>query len=112
MNRLTNEFVLSNIENGFHLDDEHIKFVKDKLEYADKMKSIEKQLGCPLDVVFKALMNGIWYEDVANRMTHIGVGLDTANYDCEYLLREYDNIIRFLPRNYKKTWWLSETKEE
>ena len=45
-------------------------------------------------------------------MTHIGVGLDTANYDCEYLLREYDNTIRFLPRNYKKTWWLKEDRSE
>ena len=58
MNRLTNEFVLSNIEYGFHLDDEHIKFVKDKLEYADKMKAIEEELGCPLEVVFKALKDG------------------------------------------------------
>lgn len=76
------------------------------------LEDIEEELGCPLEVVFKALINGIWYEDVANRMTHIGVRLDTENYDCEYLLREYDNTIRFLPRNYKKTWWLSESKEE
>ena len=85
------------------------KEVCDKL-YA--LEELEQDLGCPLDVVFKALINGIWYEDVTNRMTHIGVGLDTENYDCEYLLREYDNTIRFLPRNYKKTWWLSKTKEE
>ena len=77
-----------------------------------KLEDFEEELGCPLEVVVKAIQNGIWYEDVANRMTHIGVGLDTANYDCEYLLREYDNTIRFLPRNYKKTWWLKEDKSE
>ena len=87
-------------------------YMEEELEYAKKCHNLEEQLGCPLEVVFKALINGIWYEDVANRMTHIGVGLDTANYDCEYLLREYDNTIRFLPRNYKKTWWLSKTKKE
>ena len=73
-------------------------------------EDLEEQIGCPLEVIDKALKNGIWYEDVANRMTHIGVGLDTANYDCEYILREYNNETRFLPRNYKKTWWLKEDR--
>lgn len=94
------------------IEEENQIYIEEELEYAEKCHNLEESLGCPLEVVFKALINGIWYEDVANRMTHIGVGLDTANYDCEYLLREYDNTIRLLPRNYKKTWWLSETKEE
>ena len=82
------------------------------LDKLGELEDLEEQIGCPLEVVFKALQNGVYYEDVANRMTHIGVGLDTANYECEYLLREYDNVIRFLPRNYKRTWWLRKDKSE
>lgn len=77
-----------------------------------QLEDLEEELGCPLEVIFKALTIGIWYEDVANRMTHIGVGLDTANYDCEYILREYNNETSFLSRNYKKTWWLRKDKSE
>lgn len=77
-----------------------------------ELEDLEEQIGCPLEVVFRALTIGIWYEDVANRMTHIGVGLDTANYDGEYILREYNDETRFLPRNYKKTWWLKKDKSE
>lgn len=61
MNRLTNEFIISNIENGFHLDDEHLKFLKDKLEYADKMKSIEEELEIDFIKVYKALKQGYVY---------------------------------------------------
>lgn len=131
MNRLTNEFVLSNIENGFHLDDEHIKFVKDKLEYADKMKSIEKQLGCPLEVVFKAIVDGIVIIRDINEYGCKTLWLDNKPLEAlvgEKLDFEEPRLIKFNEwcfscnsgsysgcvklKDYKKTWWLSKTKEE
>ena len=123
MNRLTNEFVLSNIENGFHLDDEHIKFVKDKLEYADKMKSIEQDLGCPLDVLFKLgelEKNGEAIVIKGETPSEFET-FETDNFQVDF---SHKRIIVFVEKtdwtdtrvfyfkDYKKTWWLSETKED
>lgn len=125
MNRLTNEFVLSNIESGFHLDDEHIQFVKGKLEYADKMKSIEKEIGCPLEVVFKALKNRqVIYKHIVglenpkiNLKAHkiAGLSFDGKNYGLWLYDNGYgDDEFYVYTKDYKNTWWLKEdlTKEE
>lgn len=88
------------------------KEVCDKL-YA--LEDLEEQLGCPLEVVFKALKNGIIIKDmfdigIGNKF--YGVRLDTQNYDCEYVLRTYKGTISVGVKDYKKTWWLKEDKSE
>ena len=112
MDKLTNEFILDNVENGFYLYYEHIKYVKDKLEYADKMKSIEKGLECPLEVVSKAL-KGINYVDDAGDLCQyqrprLYYSDDLKCWCWELFLGSY-----VLPlKDYKKTWWLFKTKEK
>ena len=69
------------------------------------MTKLEIDLGCPLEVVFKALMNGIYIKDmcdigIGNKL--FGVRLDTQNYDCEYVLRTYKGIISIGVKDYKK----------
>ena len=75
-----------------------------------KLEDLEEELGCPLNVVFKALTNGVYYEDVANCMKYMVADLH-LNLEGEYVLffsgEEY-----LLTRNYKKTWWLKEDKTE
>ena len=34
-------------------------------------KDLEEQLGCPLEVVVKAVQNGVYYEDAANQMRYM-----------------------------------------
>lgn len=122
MNRLTNEFVLSNIEYGFHLDDEHIKFVKDKLEYADKMKAIEQDLGCSLEVVFKALKDGqvITKHIVGSENPKVillphkiaEILFDVKNYSLWAYENGCDDGFYLNTKDYKKTWWLKEDRRE
>ena len=77
-----------------------------------KAEKLEEQLGCSLEVVFKALTYGVWYEDVANRMHCIGVSLDANNYESDFVLNAYTNENAVMVRDYKKTWWLKEDKSE
>lgn len=122
MNRLTNEFVLSHIESGFHLDDEHIKFVKAKLEYADKMKAIEEQLGCPLEVREKALSSFYipGYGYVSNNDDFINLRKHSKGYYLKVVIHPSKPTpphfygycdIHYL-KDYKKTWWLKEDRSE
>lgn len=95
MKRLTDESVL---------DDEHIKFVKDKLEYADKMKAIEEDLGIDLITLFKALKNGI-YKKGRNKLKGLIL------YSKMPMFSFYNKTIDAeLIEDYGKTWALS--KEE
>lgn len=90
-------------------------YMEEELEYAKKCHNLEEQLGCPLEVVFKALKYGIIIKDmfdigIGNKF--YGVRLDTQNYDCEYVLRTYKGTISVEVKNYKKTWWLKEDRSE
>ncbi len=75
-----------------------------------KLEDLEEEIGCPLDVVFKALTNGVYYEDVANCMKYMPADLH-LNLEGEYVLFFSDEEY-LLTRNYKKTWWLKEDKTE
>lgn len=91
-------------------------FIGDQLrtiqELVDKMKPIEEDLGCPLDVVFKAL-KGINYENEFGDLCQyqrprLYYSDDLKCWCWELFLGGY-----VLPlKDHKKTWWLSETKEE
>lgn len=75
-----------------------------------KLEDLEEQLGCPLEVVFKALQNGVYYEDIANCMKYMPVDLH-LNLEGEYVLY-FDDEEYLLTKNYKKTWWLKKDKSE
>lgn len=79
-------------------------------EQNSKYSELEEQLGCPLNVVVKALQNGVYYEDVANCMRYMVVDLH-FNLDGDFVL-SFDYEERLLARNYKKTWWLKKDKSE
>ena len=81
-------------------------------------KQLEEKIGCPLEVLFKALKNGIykymWF-DVNNPVFRHFEELET---DGEYLFFEYlkhdtygqdENGDVYL-KDYKKTWWLRKDK--
>ena len=84
--------------------------VESELDYASKCHNLEEQLGCPLDVVVKALQNGVYYEDVANCMKYMVVDLH-CNLEGDFVLY-FDDEECLLVRNYKKTWFLKKDKSE
>ena len=94
-----------------------------------KFEDIEEQLGCPLEVVFKALMNGSCgsivaflqndYNEVYKKGIYKLVIINGLTRECngkDFYFSCYDSLTykgyRFYLKDYKKTWWLSKTKEE
>ena len=77
-----------------------------------KLEDLEEQLGCPLEVVVKALKIGIYTnlknwnrEDLTKYFC-----LNLYNLETEWYL---GNPIIFVNlKDYKKTWWLREDKSE
>lgn len=98
-----------------------------------KLEDLEEELGCPLEVVFKALTKGIEYE--IEITTYYAVGdtipikrLEKRKNIREIKLKKYIDKFAFLVpydysrdgilqndiiylKDYKKTWWLKGEKE-
>ena len=70
-----------------------------------ELEDIEEQLGCPLEVVFKALKDGIFVEKYNNIYD-----LKLAKYKTGFCLENENHILSIT--NYKKTWWLKKDKSE
>ena len=104
-------------------------YMEEELEYAKKCHNLEEQLGCPLEVVFKALKNGSCgsiYTFIQNDYNGIykiglykGIIINGLTRECngkDFYFSCYDSLTykgyKFYLKDYKKTWWLSETKEE
>ena len=70
-----------------------------------KLEDLEEQLGCPLEVVFEAIKNGIYDK----KGFHYTVILD-LDFLRAYPLDLFDE--KWQLSDYKKTWWLKEDKSE
>ncbi len=94
----------------------------------DRNKQLEEQIGCPLEIVIKALTNGVYVIDEETKelqyilrglYTFTGEGLGTnSGFSDERVWRRKVNEAgtEFCPiyfwKDYKKTWWLKEDKTE
>lgn len=67
-----------------------------------KLEDLEEQLGCPFEVIEKAIKNGIY--------TNVYSGICYVTRSDDYLLVSDDYDVRL--SDYKKTWWLKEDKSE
>lgn len=67
-----------------------------------KLEDLEEELVCPLEVVFKALQNGI-YTNVYSGLCYVGL--------YENYFQVSDDYVVYL-KDYKHTWWLKEDKSE
>ena len=71
-----------------------------------KYRKLEEQLGCPLEVVFKAIINGI----IVDGSTYqVKVGKDIYGY---FFILSNGSSYPFYLKNYKKSWWLKKDKSE
>jgi hypothetical protein len=87
----------------------------------EKQKDIEEQIGCPLDVVFKALANGFKFIVSSHKLGTLNQIVNQIIY-CDYAYLYYANDVNawciatihdwFYLKDYKKTWWLKEDCEE
>lgn len=85
------------------------------LDDLQQYKDLEDRFGCSLDVMFKALINGIYTkESEADKLELFEVrgiekdGLSVISKLCGYA--ECDFSCKF--KDYKKTWWLKANRGE
>jgi hypothetical protein len=93
------------------------------LDKLGKLEDLEEQIGCPFDVIFKALQNGIWVKDKWQGIKHISPDeLNISIRDDDVILQELyyedlDSVMdttgrRYYGSDYQKIWWLKENREE
>lgn len=109
MSRLTKKFKHNGFEYMATGLGSNYPYAIDKL---GKLEDLEEQLGCSLDVVFKALKNGIYrynknYEPNFRKEKVLYLGNEYGRYYITWLgcWTEYLD-------NYKKTWWLKADRSE
>ena len=74
------------------------------------LEDLEEKLGCPLEVVFKAIEDGIYDKKGEER----SVNFDYNKWEKEYYFNafSYDDNIKLYLRDYKRTWWLKKDRSE
>lgn len=98
---------------------EQAKKENEKLKYKLLPYDIlESKLDCPLEVIFEAILNGVWVEvdpmdiDIENPQymyleEYVKLEKDSEETLC---LNCYDYVDELKLSDYKKTWWLKEDK--
>ncbi len=81
------------------------KIEKENVRY----KQLEEQLGCPLEVVFRALINGVIYYQNDNGYLIEMKGIKLVKL-CEWCLTNGNCYP--MTKYYKSNWWLKEDKSE
>ena len=105
------------------MEEKNAIYVESELNYASKCHNLEEQLGCPLEVLVKAIKNGIWFINTKYELEYIDEALafntkrdsgkfvfDNCCYYCQNIEKSKCNEIYL--EDYKKTWWLKEDKSE
>ena len=120
-NKIDNLCCIHSIREGYFdayketQDDDFCKDIPEMIEALETIKTVvdlQKELGCPLKVIFKALRDGIYIYDKWNygeQMLHYIPVLKNGEFVCGFGNKEY--YIRMLS-DYKKTWWLRPDRSE
>ena len=80
------------------------------IEKLGKLEDLEDELGCPLEVMVKAISNGIYVKDMPKEDLIKHFGLKLSNIKTEWYLST--NIICVNLKDYKTLFWLKEDKSE
>ena len=89
-----------------------LNYTIDLEKQLDKYYNIEKQLGCPLEALCKAVENGIYY-----RRPRLDDEIQKTNVRLIHAYNRFgfasDQLLGLLDlTDYKKIWWLKEDKSE
>lgn len=103
MSRLTTK-----IEDGFYVAD-HAHNTDEVTHKLGKLEDLEEQIGCPLEVVFKAIYSGIYYI-YPNGNIVLERSFKLNHYSSGWCLIKPK--LNFKLEDYKKTWWLKRDKSE
>ena len=97
-------------DNDLFIAKDTFKPLEEELDYADNCHNLEEQIGCPLEVVIKALKDGIYTLDLPREDLIKQVDLKLSNRETEWYLINMIMVVNL--KDYKKTWWLKEDKSE
>lgn len=85
---------------------------EERLIKLGKLEDIEEELGCPLEVVFKALKEGIYCVDYDNQIIRKFQAPLCFNSTSKQFYWSGNNIGYPDLKDYQKTWWLKGEKYE
>ena len=109
MSRLTKKD--KRFDSGYQIPFNYSNYHEDVFVKLGKLEDLEDELGCPLDVVFKALKDTyIWI--IHKDKTDYSVDFCLENYSGKWYISSYDKAELYLCKDYKKTWWLKEDLSE
>ena len=101
-------------ENGYkiNLDKVEDKNILDCRTKLGKLEDLEEELGCPLEVLFKALGNNV-YDETGKAWYIEHYYQEFRRYEI-HSVRYYGKLcdMKFKTKDYKKTWWLKADKSE
>ena len=86
----------------------NVEYLENCIIDHDKYGEVNEKLGCSMEVLIRALNDGIW-QDVYGRMFHYNVVTDGK---CLFAIPRdiFDEM--WALAEYKTSWWLEESKEE
>jgi len=108
---------LTHFNKGLYFDSEGYNRSNGETDKLGKLEDLEEELGCSLEVVFKAITQGISYE-LKNGMMESEPCCTLAECGYGFVLNIGISSRRkvvdgeFQTKDYKKTWWLKEDKSE
>ena len=119
INRLTRQTnIKNNLKKCYYYENINNSTTVDVYNKLGKLEDLEEELGCPLEVVFQAIKEGIVFEHNVIHQTIKSKSTHLFYFQNKWIIRAYVKIAnsenaydRYL-KDYKKTWWLKETKEE
>ena len=104
-------------------DDDFCKDADEMVEALETIKELvdlQKEIGCPLKILFRALKHGIYKYMWFDKDNPVFRHFDELDTDGESLFFEYlnhdtegqDEVGDVYLKDYKKTWWLNEDRSE
>ena len=95
--------------NGEYIHKVHKFCLNDCYKKLGKLEDIEEELGIPLEVLFKAMKDGVYIKEIT-KYVRVDVILK-FNEEKGWFLKDFGCYIYIL-KDYGKTWWLEKPKEE
>ncbi len=113
MSRLTKKdktglYILNEKSKSIFLEKSVIEMINDFVQVIGKYEDLEDDLGCPLDVLIRAIRDGIYHNE---EFEHPILILDEDNFkENNFNLMVVGTIVYL--KDYKKNWWLKKDKSE
>lgn len=101
---------LTRLENGIYNPNKELLFIGEVMNKLGKLEDLEDELGCPLEVAFKALKEEkIYFNWYGKVESDTAVSLEK---DCSGVLYiSTYNDLYFCLKDYGKTWWLDSDRK-